>query len=261
MRFRELLPVPRPLVAVVHLPPSPGCRGHLGTAGSRDALARDLDALGDGFDAVLLENDNDEPQMLEVDKAPVAFITRLAALAKERLGRPVGVNVQRIDWKAALAVAAAAELEFVRLDVFVDRVRMLDVPVEVEPHRVLEERARLGVEGVQLWTDVHVKHAEVESDFSIDESARRAAEQGADAILVTGVRTGVAPSIEELASVKAAVDLPVVVGSGLTSAGADALLAHADAALVGTALKREGRVDPARVREVVDAWRRAASSR
>ena len=73
-------------------------------------------------------------------------------------------------------------------------------------------------------------------------SARAAREQGADAIVVTGTRTGHAPSPDELlAAREGAGDCPVLIGSGLAPDNARALLEAADGAIVGTSLMTDGR--------------------
>lgn len=251
-RFASLFRAPRALVAVVHLPPSLGYASCPGIDEALGLLAGDLQTLIEaGFDGVLLENDNDKPHTLTVSKAQVAWLTRLAHEARARLAMPLGIGVQRIDWEATLAVAAAASLEFVRLDVFVDRVRMQGEVVEVEPAAVCALRRALGAERVQLWTDVHVKHADVLETRGIAESAELAFECGADAVLVTGARTGEPPAVEDVS----AVARPVLIGSGLTPANASTYAALADGALVGSALKRGDRIDASLARAMVRAWR------
>jgi hypothetical protein len=252
----------RPIVGVVHLAPSLGTPSFPGHQAAREALGRDLDALlAGGIDGVLLENDNDRPHTLQVGKPQLAWLTRAACEARARCAKPLGLGVQRIDWEASIAIVAAAELDFVRLDVFVDRVRMLDQTVEVDPRAVVELRRRLGAQRVQLWTDIQVKHAELVEGRPIEQSACAAAAAGSDAILVTGARTGDPPALGHLRCARAAAaPLPVLIGSGLTAANAAELAGAADGALVGTALKRGDRVDPVRVREVVGAWRAACAS-
>jgi membrane complex biogenesis BtpA family protein len=221
-------------------------------------LEQDFAALlAGGVEGVLLENDADKPHTLTVSKAQVAWLTRLAVAAREQLPVPLGIGVQRIDWEAALAVAAAAALDFVRLDVFVDRVRMLDQVVEVNPEEVLELQRELGG-GTQLWVDVQVKHADMVEPRSIADSARAAFDAGADAVLVTGTRTGEPPTLEDLEAARSAGGA-VLVGSGLTPELAKHLAPAADGALVGTALKRDARIDIARVSNMVRAWRQACS--
>jgi membrane complex biogenesis BtpA family protein len=250
--FRNVFTMPRPLVAVVHLPPSIGCAGCPGMEEASRLLARDIAPL-DGYDGVLLENDDDKPHAIEVPPAQARWLEAMARLARARCRVPLGINVQRADWKAALAIAAAVGLEFVRLDVFVDAVRMEGQLVTVDPAAVRAHRAALAIEHVLLLTDVHVKHAELVGGEEIGASARRAVAEGSDAVLVTGSRTGEAPAIEDLRA--AAAGVPVLVGSGLTAENASALAPFCDGALVGTALKRAGRVDRERARAVVAAWR------
>ena len=262
-RLGALFPGGPPLVAVVHLPPSPGYPSFPGLDAALAAVRADVTALAaGGVDGVLLENDSDKPHTLTVSKAQVAWLTRACLAAREAAPLPLGVGVQRIDWEASLAVAAAAALDFVRLDVFVDRVRMQGETVEVSPAAVCELRAALRAERVQLFTDIQVKHADLLGDAPIEWSAREAAARGADAVVVTGARTGEPPAVDDLRRARAAAaPVPVLVGSGLDAANAAALAPHADGVLVGTALKLGDRIDPERVRRVVEAWRSACASR
>jgi membrane complex biogenesis BtpA family protein len=209
-------------------------------------------------DGILLENENDKPHTLTVSKAQVAWLTLLAMEARRRTALPLGIGVQRIDWEAALAVAAAARLDMVRLDVFVDRVLMQGEEVGVDPVQVRELREALDARAVALWTDVHVKHAELLGGGELGASVGDAIREGSAAVLVTGERTGMPPAIADLdeACRVAAGRAPVFAASGLDEANAGELRAHCDGAIVGTALKDGSRVSAQRARDVVRAWRR-----
>lgn len=246
------------LTACLHLPVSLSYPAFPGMAAAVSRVQAEVQLLDRaGFDAILIENDNDKPHTLTVNEAQVAWLTRAALAAKAVTERPVGIGVQRIDWRATLAVAAAAALEFVRLDVYVDAVRMLDQRVEVNPTEVLEWRSRLRAEHVELWVDVHVKHAELVSRHPLAESVRRAAERGAAAVLVTGNVTGEPPREEDL-KLALGHGVRVLVGSGLTPENAAALRPLCDGAVVGTALKAGDAVSAERAREMVEAWRSAS---
>lgn len=76
--------------------------------------------------------------------------------------------------------------------------------------------------------------------------------------MISGSETGVAPDFARLARVRQAIDAPILIGSGLTAENA-VTLADADGAIVGTALKRDGRVEAAvdaqRVERLVRAFK------
>jgi hypothetical protein len=243
----------KPLVGCVHLAPSRGTPGFLGVAPSLAALDADLAALA-GVDAILLENENDKPHTLLVNDDQVAWLTRAAVFARERTRVPLGINVQRIDWEATFAIAAAAELDFVRLDTLVDRVRMGGEQVALDAAAVMARRPA----GVRVYVDIQVKHAELLDVVPLAESARRAAAAGADAILVTSDRTGEPPTVDDLRA--AHVGPPVLIASGLDPDNAARIAPHADGAIVGTSLKAGPRVDRDRVVRMIDAWRAACGA-
>jgi len=247
-----------PLVACLHLPPGPGCIGFDGRSASLEALHHDLEALvAAGVDAILLENENDKPHTLVVSRAQAAWLAMLAVEARRATRLPLAVGVQRIDWETTLAVAAAADFLAVRLDTFVDRVSMQGEIVEVDPAAVRALRGALGVPALALWTDVHVKHAELVSGGSLAASATRAVDEGAAVVLVTGPRTGEPPTAADLGEARTALAgrAPVWLASGLDADNAPALRRLCDGAIVGTSLKAGARVDRDRARRVVDAWR------
>jgi len=193
-----------PLVAVVHLPPSLSYAACPGVNAAVSALCEDVQMLdASGVDGILLENDADKPHTLTVNKAQVAWLTRLATEARHQTKLPLGIGVQRIDWEAALVVACAASLQLVRLDVFVDRVRMLGEEVRVSPTEVRALRSALRADAVEIWADVHVKHADLLSEGSLTQSTRQAADEGASAVSITGRRTGEPPTVADLDAARA----------------------------------------------------------
>jgi membrane complex biogenesis BtpA family protein len=241
------------LIGCVHLAASLGTPGFPGADAALAALDADLDALG-GVDGVLLENENDKPHTLVVNHQQIAWLTRAAAHARARVTVPLGINVQRVDWEAAFAIAEAVGLDFVRQDVLVDRVRMQGEVVALDAAAVMARRPP----GVRVFADVHVKHAELLDGSTLAESAARAVAAGADAVLVTGTRTGEPPLVADLLAARGA-GRPVYIASGLAPDNAHAIAPHADGAIVGTSLMERGRVTRERVASMVEAWHAARS--
>ena len=260
----------RRLIGVVHLAPTPGAAAWTGsTAGSSAAMARSLEgAIRDsrayvegGVDALIVENFHDAPFVKTgVEPAAIAAL----ALAVDRVRSvpgvaEVGVNVLRNDAHAALGIAAATGATFVRVNVHTGSMFTDQGLVEGRSSETMRERARICPE-VFVLADVHVKHATPVPGEALEDAARDAVHRGrADGLIVSGVATGAPPDVARIARVRDAVgaDVPLLVGSGLRVDNAKALLAQADAAIVGTAAKVDGNVaepvDVARVRALMAA--------
>ena len=258
-----------PIIGMVHLLPLPGAPGWGGdmAAVRRRALADALTLVEEGVDGLLVENYGDLPFLKgPVGPETVAAMAVVVADVVQATKVPVGVNVLRNDPIAALAVACAAGARFVRVNVHSGAVATDQGVIEGRAGDALRYRRLLGAGGVALLADVAVKHGVPLGPQPIGEQARDAAYRGlADALVVTGPATGMEPSVEDLRAVRRAVpDRPLLVGSGLSPDNALTLLALADGAIVGTALKRDGQtaaeVDRERVRRLMTAVREARAA-
>src|SRR5262249_10922796 len=151
---------------------------------------------------------------------------------------PLGINLLRNDGLGALAVAAAAGADFIRINVFTGA-RLTDQGiVQGEAHEVLRLRRQLGCP-VRIFADVAVKHSAPLAPRSLEEEIEDTIHRAhADAIIVSGAGTGRPTDIEEVRRAKApAGNTPVLVGSGASPGQAAELLRHADGLIVGTAFK------------------------
>lgn len=252
---------PLPVVGMIHLLPLPGSpRSELSLAQLRDHALRDAEALvKGGVHGLMIENFGDTPfYPTNVPAATIAQMTWLLSELKRAVGKvPCGVNVLRNDGLAALAVAAAAGAEFIRVNIL-SGARVTDQGIiQGNAHELLRERQRLNAQQIQIWADVDVKHsAPVAPRPLTDEVADLVHRAHADAVIVTGRSTGAATEAADLKTVKAAAEgKPVIVGSGVTAETIASLRGLASAAIVGSALKKEGRatnaVDPRRVAELM----------
>lgn len=238
--FQQIFfPVTRPVIGVIHLPPLLGYP-EFTTMESTTALAlKDLHSLQrGGVDGVLVENEYDHPHQFTVGPEIMASFTWIMYQVMEQATVPVGLEVLLNDWQASLAIAKACGAAFVRLDFFVDKVRVKDRVIEPDPAEIIAYRRKLKAEQVALLTDIQVKYSELLEEKLLATSARQAVTAGADAIIVTGRATGDMPTLTDLQEAREVVgDFPVLVGSGTTPANAAQLFQYADGAIVGTALK------------------------
>lgn len=246
-RFSALFPRPKPLIGMIALPPSPGYPAFTTIDAMIDIALADLESLQQGgVDGVLVENDFDQPHTLIGGAEVVSAMTRVSREVVSRAHVPVGVEVLLNDWRASLAVAAAAGARFIRLDFFVDRVRSKLGVIEPEPAAVLAYRRQIRADHVLIFADLQVKYSTpVDGPKPIEQSAREAALAGADVVIVTGTETGIGPSIEDLRAARSG-GVPVLIGSGLSAANVAALAPESDGFIVGTSL-RSGRLATDRV--------------
>lgn len=253
------------VIGMVHLralPGSPRWDGDM-VAVVRAALD-DARALAEGgADALMVENHGDVPFTAgRVDAASVAGMAVAVAEIRRQVPLPVGVNVLKNDVRSALAVAAATGARFVRVNVHVGAVAADQGIIQSEAHDTLRYRRLLGVD-VAILADVQAKHGMPLAPVPIEQEARDCFSRGlADALVVSGTATGEPTPMTDLKRVRGAVpEAPLLVGSGATAETVAELLSVADAVIVGTSVKRDGRlanpVDVERVRRLAAAARGA----
>lgn len=239
---------------MVHLQPLPGAPLFGGSIDEViEAAVADASALAaGGCDGIVFENFGDRPFHKAVGPETIAAMTRVVAEVKSKL--PVGVNVLRNDARAAIAIAAATGAQFIRVNVHAGVMATDQGLIEGEAADTLRMRAAIAPH-VLIFADYLVKHATPVGEQSARDLRERAL---ADAIIISGAETGLPADAKRLAQVRATVDAPILIGSGITAENANDY-PDADGAIVGTSLKSEGRVDRARVERVVRAFKQLAA--
>ena len=254
------------LVGVVHCPPFPGSPRYAGDSVESICAAclRDAEAyLEGGMNGLIVENHGDVPFLKPEDIGPET--SAFLAVVTDRIVRaadvPVGVNVLANAPLPALAVAAAAGADFIRVNQWANAYVANEGFVEGRAGEALRYRAALRAERVKVFADSHVKHGShaVVADRSVVELTRDLAFFDADAVIATGQRTGDSASMTEIDEIGGAVALPLLVGSGVTAENVAAILRRVDGVIVASSLKRDGdwwnEVEVERVRALVDAAR------
>ena len=240
MDLRKIFSVDLPIIApiaVKALPGSPGYGGDLETVVA--AAVKDAKLLDEGgVDGLSFENLGDAP-FFKNDAPPetIASLGRVIGEVKRESSLPIGVNVLRNCASASLALSYAYGGRWIRVNVLTEAYVTDQGIVEGIAADLMRYRRMLGAEGVAVFADVHVKHAAPLVQRPIRESALDMVERGmADALIVTGPRTGSPPSAEDLKAVKGLKD--VLIGSGLNHENVRSLLPVADGAIVATCFRK-----------------------
>jgi membrane complex biogenesis BtpA family protein len=261
------------LVGVIHLP---ALAGTPGAPAAADALqragllaVREAKALEQaGFDGLIIENFGDAPfYKTQVPPETIASMAIVCAAVREAVKIPIGVNVLRNDGRSALAIAAVAGCDFVRINVLSGVAATDQGLVEGDAALLLRERERLGAAHIAILGDVHVKHARsLSSDdiaLGVEEIALRASANG---VIITGSTTGRPVDfahLEKAHSITHTHGIPLYVGSGATLKNLADLKRWATGIIVGSALRRGGRagapLDPKALKDFVKAFHRSAA--
>lgn len=244
------------LIGMIHLPASIGYPTYPGKQAIIKKALVDLHTLEKaGFDAVLIENDNDQPHRIDVQKE-VAFEFEEIAMTISKVSKiPVGIELL-YDMKKTVEIGAKLNLFFVRLDVFADTMSTKWGIVPKQGVELCTLREKLSP-NLLLISDIQVKHAIPVTKRPLEESVRESIKLGADAIIVTGELTGIPPKKEKCIDIKkAAGNTPILVGSGVDLENAMELLSIVDGAIVGTSIKSGEYIDPIKASQLVKAVRK-----
>lgn len=251
------------LLGVVHLPALPGAPSYGGKLDPiRQSLRRDVLALKKGgAHGIIIENFGDAPFAADsAGPTAVACLTSLACEARELFPGPLGINLLRNDGVGAMAVAAAAGADFIRVNVLVGA-RLADQGILCGiAETLLRFRRHIGADHIRILADVDVKHsAALAPGYTLENEARDAWERGgADALILSGAGTGQGTDPDHLRRARAAAPrAPLLIGSGTNLENLHEFLPEASGFIVGTALKRAGQIDPYRVRAFVRALAKA----
>lgn len=240
-----------------------------GTPASRSTVSAIVEqAVGEarlyrdgGVHAIGIENMHDVPYLREhVGPEITAAMTAIALAVRDASGLPCGIQILAGANHEALAVAHAADLQFVRVEGFAFAHVADEGIIESSAASLLRYRRAIGAEAVQVWADVKKKHSAhaITADVGIGESAAAVEFMRADAVIVTGPVTGQHPSDTDIEAVRRYCHIPIYLGSGISADNLAHYYPLADGFIVGSDFKKDGRwhesVDPRRVERFMHAY-------
>jgi membrane complex biogenesis BtpA family protein len=235
------------LIGMVHLPSLPGTANYDGKSFDQictEAVSDACTLQEAGFDGILLQNSNDVPSVVKVGHETTAFMSTIAYEIKKNVSLPLGIDVEKNDAHAALAIAAATGGAFVRLKVYTGAVISHEGVIEGCAADALQERSRLNLKKCQIWADVFDITSVPIGRQSIAEAAHWALQFGAaDALIITGhTFTETINHITKVREVHP--EAKIVVGGGIKNTNVREVLQIADGVIVGSALVEQPFIGP-----------------
>ncbi len=234
------------IIGMVHVDALPGTPMHSMSIQSivNKSVDEALKLQDAGVDAILIENMHDVPYLKRnVGPEIVACMTAVAAELRKRIRLPIGIQILAGANKEALAVAQAAGLDFIRAEGFTFAHVADEGYMESCAGELLRYRKMIGAENILIFTDVQKKHSShsITADISMKEHVETACYFRSDGIIITGSSTGKEALIDDVKIASQNTSLPVIIGSGITTDNIENYWYFADAFIVGSGFKFEGK--------------------
>lgn len=245
--IKEIFPVTKPIIGMIHLKPLPGAPHYKGESLDEvvDYSLKEVRTYKKGgVDGLIVENGWDLPFSRPEDighetSAAMAYIIKAIM---EETDMPIGINVLANGAIPALAVAKATGAPFIRVNQWTNAYIANEGIIEGASAEALRYRSKIKGEDIKIFADVHVKHGShsIVADRSLKDLTHDAVFFDADVLIATGSRTGDETDLDEIKGIKAHTDLPVITGSGTNADNVKDILSEADATIVGSWLKEDG---------------------
>lgn len=261
-KFTGIFSTGKPIVAMIHIQALPGTPGNnLNTQQIVDQACQEAEVLiRCGVQGIMMENMHDTPYLnRSVGPEINSNMTRVACEIRSLTNLPLGIQILAGANQEALAVAQAADLQFIRSEGFVFGHVADEGLMESDAGSLLRYRKKIGAEDIQIFTDVKKKHSShvLTADISLEETIEAAEFFRSDGAIITGTATGKPVEAAELSSAYEHAKTPILVGSGVSPEGLADIIDHTDAFIVGSYFKKDGNwmnpPDPQRLQALLNA--------
>lgn len=196
-----------------------------------------------GVDGIILENMHDLPYLnRKVGPEITAAMSVIAAEIRHFTNLPLGIQILAGANNESLAVAKAANLDFIRAEGFVFSHVADEGFMDGCAGELLRFRKALDCENIAVFTDVKKKHSShsITADLSVAETVSAAEFSLSDGIILTGKSTSLPARTEDLKQARSSTKLPILIGSGITADNIEHYWKFADGFIVGSYFKDDG---------------------
>lgn len=243
-RFNAIFAEEKPVIAMIHVPALPGTPKYEGNIDDimEKCLIEAQTYLDCGVDSIMIENMHDTPYLNKnVGPEITANMAIIAREVKNLTKLPCGIQILAGANKEALAVAHAANMDFIRAEGFVFAHVADEGIIESCAGELLRYRKEIGAEDIAIFTDIKKKHSShsITADVDIVETAKAAKFFMSDGVIITGNATGTTADLKEVEACHKEVKMPVIIGSGVNFENVDKYLKNANGLIIGSYFKKD----------------------
>jgi membrane complex biogenesis BtpA family protein len=205
-KFDQIFRKKHPIIGMIHVLALPGTPLYKGSVQQIIDVATEEASIYKkaGIDAIMLENMHDVPYTkIHVGPEINSVMTLVAQIVKKETGLTMGIQILAGANQAALAVALASGLEFIRAEGFVFGHVADEGYIDSQAAELLRYRKMIGAESIAVFTDIKKKHSahSITADVDLIDTAHAAEFFLSDGVIITGKQTGVSADVIELESV------------------------------------------------------------
>lgn len=172
-----------------------------------------------------------------------ASMTRVAVeLRKEAPDLPMGIQILACGNKQALAVAKAANMQYIRAEGFVFGHVADEGYTDACAGNLLRYRKSIEADKILVLTDIKKKHSShaITADVSLSETVHAAEFFLSDGVILTGQATGSPADEAELNDLYGKTKLPILIGSGVTLENVASYFPKSNGLIIGSYFKEDG---------------------
>ncbi|MBM4398871.1 MAG: hypothetical protein FJ041_00875, partial [Candidatus Cloacimonetes bacterium] len=195
MKWQSVFPDAKPIIGMLHVQALPATPSHqFSMSEITDMAVSEAKLYAElGLDGIMLENMHDVPYLnTKVGVEITASMTAIACAIRKEMKIPIGIQILAAANKEALAVALAANLQFIRAEGFVYGHLADEGYIQSCAGELLRYRKQIGAEHIAVLTDIKKKHSShsITRDISLGKTAAAAEFFLSDSLVITGASTG-----------------------------------------------------------------------
>lgn len=244
-KFQKKFQNKKPIIGMIHISALPGTPNFSGSVSEIIKKAKKEAEIykNCGISALMIENMHDIPYLnREVGHEISTLMAIIGYEIKNLSGLPCGIQILAGANKAALAAANSAGMDFIRSEGFVFGHLADEGYIQSDAAELKRYQKQIGAENILIFNDIKKKHSShsITSDVDISETAHAAEFFLSDGVIITGTSTGKQADLKEIKIVKSQINIPVLVGSGISDKNVKDFYEISDGLIIGSFFKKEG---------------------